>query len=226
GRDCRLDLWNESRRRRSADVDQHARGVAEPASIRRPGVGAHRLTPSDHVVKAPSGGVLGFENHPTVDGEDALPAARTPGENEKSRPPVGVCRRQHADARPIGVAEARGTVLADIERRINREGKEKDDENSEEHFSNAVHGEPAGGRKYGVCHRRSATAMRHSGTLKRGKETWLGGPAVIDGPVAGAVSAQPRAQSARWPHPPARGHRVSVSRAADRSAPDAPWAHG
>src|SRR5262249_363438 len=43
GRDRRLDLWNERRRRGSAYVDGHARGIAEPAAVRRPTLGAHRL---------------------------------------------------------------------------------------------------------------------------------------------------------------------------------------
>src|SRR5262249_5184231 len=105
-----------------------------------PGVGAHRLPPSDDVITAPGGGVLRLENHPTVDGENALPATRASGENEKSRLAVDVRRRQHADARPIRDAEARGMLFAEVERGMNCERKEEDDENSDEHVSNGAHG--------------------------------------------------------------------------------------
>src|SRR5262249_39883180 len=74
GRAHRLNLWNERRRRGSVYVDEHARGIAEPASVRRPTVGAHRLAPADHVVAAPAAGVFGLEHDPAVDGENALPA--------------------------------------------------------------------------------------------------------------------------------------------------------
>src|SRR5262245_22642976 len=109
-RDRRLDLWNERRRRGSAHVDEHARGVAEPASVRRPTVGAHRLAPAHHVVAAPAGGVFGLEHDPAVDGENAFPAAGAAGEYEESCIAVGVRRRQHADARPIRIAATGRTV--------------------------------------------------------------------------------------------------------------------
>jgi hypothetical protein len=73
-----------------------------------------------------------------VDGENALPAAGAAGEDEEPRRAVGIRRWQHAHARPVGVAEARGTVLAGIERRVDCEGKKKEGENSDEHFSNGI----------------------------------------------------------------------------------------
>src|SRR5262249_52980940 len=104
-------------------------------------VGAHRLAPAHYVIAAPAAGVFGLEHDPAVDGENAFPAAGAAGEYEESCIAVGVRRRQHADARPISIAETGGTVLAGIERRVNRKGKKEEDENSGQHFSNGgAHG--------------------------------------------------------------------------------------
>src|SRR4030095_3282929 len=96
GRDPPLDLRDKSCGRRSPYVDQHARGIAEPASVRRPTVGTHRLAPADHVVAAPAGSILGLEHDPAVDGEDALPAARAGGEDEESWIAIGGRPGPHA----------------------------------------------------------------------------------------------------------------------------------
>src|SRR5262249_56834779 len=77
------------------------------------------------------------------------------------------------DARPVGVAETPGTVLAGVERRVDREGKKEEDENSDQHCSNGgAHGferDRASGPKYGVCHPACTMAVRHTGTLKTRK---------------------------------------------------------
>src|SRR5262249_58009542 len=86
-------------------------------------------------VEAPAAGVFGLEHDPAVDGENAFPAAGAAGEYEESWIAVGVRRRQHADARPVGVAETGGTVLAGIERCVDREGKKEEDENSDQQLS-------------------------------------------------------------------------------------------
>src|SRR5438132_4094904 len=197
GRDRGLDLWNERRRRRSAHVDEHARSVAEPASVRRPTVGAHRLAPADHVVTAPAGGVLGLEHDPAVDGENALPAASAAGEHEESRVAVGIRRRQHADARPIGVAEARGTVLARIGRCVDREGKKEEDENSDQHFSNGgAHGfgmRPGFGTEIWRVPPRlhnGDAAYRHIKSRQRLTKAWFAGPYIVGLQRAAASAAR------------------------------------
>jgi len=75
-----------------------------------------------------------------VDGEYALPAAGTSGEDEE--PGLAVCSgfRKHAHARPVGVAEACRAFPAGIERRMNTERKKEESEDDEEHFANGVHG--------------------------------------------------------------------------------------
>jgi hypothetical protein len=74
-----------------------------------------------------------------VDGEYALPAAGTSGEDEEPGLAIRTGRGQHSDARPVGVAKARRALLAGIERRMETEGKKKEAENNEEHFSNGAH---------------------------------------------------------------------------------------
>src|SRR5262249_50003538 len=87
---------------------------------------------------APPVAVSGLEHTPPWAAENALPAAGAAGEHEESCIAVGVRRRQHADARPVSVAETSGTVLAGVERCVDREGKKEEDENSDQHFSNGV----------------------------------------------------------------------------------------
>ena len=96
-RDRRLDLGDQRLGLRAAEVDQHPRGVAEPAAVRRPAVAAHRLAPADHVVAAPGGGVGRLEDDPAVDRENALPAAGAAGKRAAAlrgrRSPAAACRR-------------------------------------------------------------------------------------------------------------------------------------
>src|SRR5262249_61206546 len=77
------------------------------------------------------------------------------------------------DARPVGVAETPGTVLAGVERRVDREGKKEEDENSDQHCSNGgAHGferDRASGPKYGVWPRARAKGGPASGALKASK---------------------------------------------------------
>jgi hypothetical protein len=76
-----------------------------------------------------------------VDGENALPTTGAAGEDEPSCVTIGIRRWQHADARPISVAEAGRAILASIDRRVDCEREQKEDEKSDEHFSNGgVHG--------------------------------------------------------------------------------------
>src|SRR5262245_49620625 len=85
---------------------------------------------------------------------------------------VGGSMPEIADSLPIDVAEARGTVLANVERSMDHERKKEENKNSDQHFSNGVaHGfgmRPGFGTEYGVCHRACTMAMRHTRTLKAG----------------------------------------------------------
>ena len=73
--------------------------------------------------------------------------ARARNENAR-RIAVGVRRRQHADARAIGIVETSGTVYAGIERCADRKRKKEQDENSDDHTSS-----PSNRRKRGVSAR-------------------------------------------------------------------------
>src|SRR5262249_9264308 len=170
-----LDLGNERRRLFAAHIDEDARHIAEPASVRVPTVAAHGLSPADHVVAAPAGGTLGLVNDPAVEGENALPAAGAAGQDEQTRLAVGARRRQHADARPVGVAKAPWAVLARVKRGMDCEGQKKQSEDSDEHgakrMAHGVETDAGCRQKYGALGLTRTRALRHRGALKAGNES-------------------------------------------------------
>src|SRR5262249_22933203 len=175
GGDRRLDLGNERRRLLAAYVDEDARHIAGPAPVRVPTVAAHGLAPADHVVAVPAGGAFGLVNDPAVDGENALPASGAARKDEQARLAVGARRRQHADARPVGVAKAPRAVLARVERGVDYEGQKKQGKDSEEHgakrTAHGVETDPGCRQKYGVLRLTRTRALRHRGALQAGNES-------------------------------------------------------
>src|SRR5262245_5143704 len=178
GANSRLDFGDERRRLFATHIDEYPRHVAEPAPVRRPTVAAHGLAPADHIVAAPGGGALGLVNDPAVEGENALPASGTAGKDEEARIAVGGRRREHADARPVGVAKAPRAVLARIERGVDCKGQKKQSEDSEEHgakrTAHGVETDPGCRQKYGVLRLTHTRALRHRGALKAGNESLTG----------------------------------------------------
>ncbi len=198
GRDRGLDLRDQRGGLVCAHVDEDARRVAIPAPIRCPSVAAHRCSPADHVVTLPGRRIRALEHHPAVNGKDSLPASGAASEDEQPRVAIGARRRQHSDARPIGVAIAGRPLLARIERSMDGDGQQEQRGDSEEHFSKwAAHG----GLKRRVrrriwAHREPpATLVRHTGTRKTSAVA-----------KSGRNCAEACCQRSRWKRPTSRRH--------------------
>ena len=128
-----------------------ARRVAEPAPVRRIGVAPHRIAPADDVVAAVAPRPGGLGDDPGMDGEDALPAARPRGIDAEERLLARGRRRQHAGARPIGVAPGCGpgrhvAIDAGVDRERQHGEAEKDDEHAAR-TPKDVHGPPIRGSR-------------------------------------------------------------------------------
>src|SRR5262249_43270572 len=102
-----------------------------------------------------------------MDSENALPAAGATGEDQQPRLALGGRRRQHADARPVGVAEIGWAILAGIERGVDGPGEKEEGEDGDQHFSERAapggQSEPRFPDRNMACAK--AAVMRHSGTL-------------------------------------------------------------
>src|SRR5918995_807954 len=112
GCDRLLDLRDQPLSLRAFDHDNGMRRIAEPASVRRPAIRAHRAAPADLV----EAGILlrarFLYDYPGVMGEDAAPAP-DPRRIDRDDGLRGSCGlRQELCARPIGRAPARRHVVA------------------------------------------------------------------------------------------------------------------
>src|SRR6516225_5687999 len=142
-------------------------------AVGRPIILAHRVAPADHVEPAPARRAFRLEHDPAVNREDPAPMAGAAGEDQKPRFALGARRAEHADARPVGGGVALGPGLHGIERAVNRQRQQEEDEDGEHYTSEgAAHGRercfspvhwPA---KYGAV-MRGATVTKERGSRCR-----------------------------------------------------------
>src|ERR1039458_3943276 len=131
GGDRGFDARDPRLRIGAGNIGHRHRHIAEPAAVRRPAVGTHRIAPADHVVTGPRFRIRGLEYDPAMHRENAFPGAGRAGEHDHTRRHVVCGQRQRAGARPVGVAPAAGAANGGVERGAGDERHKKHGENRE-----------------------------------------------------------------------------------------------